>query len=67
MWAKEDEGKANIDLVEIDVMHNINRYVHSYIANIKILQQTLEFVRTEHTWFAEHIGHRVTYQQVSMV
>jgi hypothetical protein len=41
--------------------------VHSYIANIKILQQALEFVRTEHTWFAEHIGHRVTYQQVSMV
>lgn len=56
MWKKEDEAKVNIASVDVDVLHNVSRYTHSYVANIKILQQTLDFVRAEHIWFAEHIG-----------
>ncbi|KAH9822931.1 hypothetical protein Tdes44962_MAKER00759 [Teratosphaeria destructans] len=62
MWAKEDEGK--IDLASIDTwkLHDILRYVHSYLANLRIVEQGLRFVNAEHRWFSSEIEHGQAYQ-----
>ena len=53
MWKKEDDGKKDIANIDTYDMHNITRYVHSYAANIEILQRTLYFIKTEHIWFSK--------------
>jgi hypothetical protein len=54
MWKKEDDGKKDIANIDTFDMHNISRYVHSYAANIEILQRTLHFLKAEHIWFSKN-------------
>lgn len=61
MWAKEDEGTKNLESINTGYLHNIARYVHSYKANIDILQRTLDFVNDEHRWFAKTLGNATSY------
>lgn len=52
MWAKEDEAKKNIASTDTSNLHNIARYLHSYLDNTETLCRSLAFVKEEHIWFA---------------
>ena len=56
IWAKEDEAGQNLATVDTGYLHNVTRYVHSYKANVEILQRTLHLVQAEHEWFAQNLG-----------
>lgn len=56
MWSKEDEAKQNLAAVDTGWLHNVARYVHSYKANIEILQRTLHLLKSEHEWFAHNLA-----------
>ena len=65
MWSTEDDPKRRIASVDTGFLHNVARYVHSYKANIEILQRTINFIRSEHEWFASNVGSHNGYTGTS--
>ena len=65
MWQKEDEGKENIAGIDISYLYNVLRYVHSYLMNMKSIQEAVQLVKAEHEWYADNIGYPQGYTRVS--
>ena len=65
MWSTEDEAKRSLASVDTGFLHNVARYVHSYKANIEILQRTVHFIRSEHERFAQILGPQNGYTVTS--
>lgn len=63
MWKKEEEGTKDLSTVDTSKLHDILRYVHSYMANLQIVLETLNFVKAEHEWYLQNLDNTNHYRE----